>query len=538
MANKKKQKKQAEYVDIFELTEQAIDKLETEKIPSDIITKLKILRGKEYSSEKKFLRALKKKIGQEKTDQFKSRILKKAKQNVKKEKDYFFIFRLTEKAIEKLKQENVPTDLLAKFKKMKNEEYTNKKKFVRKLWIKVFLYSLKNKVDRDHKALYKNLIFEESKKRIYIVNYRLTDKAYKKLKDNNVPKDIISNLKSLHNKKYATKNELEDDLKKTLGKDKCNRYKGVVFRCSKISKLTSFIITEESLNRLTDVIPSDISGKLESLKNIKFWSKKSLINKLNKKLGAEKTRDNKALILRHSKTIYREYVESIIVALLAALVLRIFVIQAFRIPTGSMKDTLLIGDFLLVNKFIYGVRTPDRIPLIDVKIPYFNLPAFKEPKRGDIIVFKYPKGDSLDYIKRCIALPGQVVEVRNGEVFVDGKPEGKLEKTKQKYDPEEGYDILYYQVTMKNGKKYTIRHHKGWQNENYGPTKVPKGHYFMMGDNRDNSADSRSWGFLPRDNIVGEALIIYWSWDKNVTLYPLHRIIHKIRWLRIANLIR
>lgn len=239
------------------------------------------------------------------------------------------------------------------------------------------------------------------------------------------------------------------------------------------------------------------------------------------------------------KNIVREYVEAILVALCAALILRIFVIQAFRIPTGSMKDTLLIGDFLLVNKFIYGVRTPDRIPLVDIKIPYFRLPAIREPRPGDIIVFKYPKDEKLDYIKRCIALAGQTVEIRDGTVYIDGKAEGESKFLKNAYDSEEqgGQRVDYYQITKDNGKKYTIRY---WEaenrsNRNFGPIKVPQGHLFVMGDNRDNSSDSRFWGFLPRENVVGQALIIYFSWDREA---PLYKIFKRIRWTRIGDPIR
>ncbi|NOZ62581.1 MAG: signal peptidase I [Calditrichaeota bacterium] len=238
-----------------------------------------------------------------------------------------------------------------------------------------------------------------------------------------------------------------------------------------------------------------------------------------------------------NKGIVREYAEAIIVALIAAFILRIFVIQAFRIPTGSMKDTLLVGDFLLVNKFIYGVRTPDRIPLIDAKIPHFRLPAVKEPKPGDIIVFKYPLDEKLDYIKRCMAVGGQTIEVRKGLVYVDGKPEGKYQFIEQKYDPVEGEYIKYYKVTRENGKVYTIRRYArvNMENDNFGPVKVPPGYLFGMGDNRDNSADSRSWGFIPRDNILGEALIIYFSWDSHVPLYKFYK---KIRFRRLAKLIK
>jgi signal peptidase I len=237
------------------------------------------------------------------------------------------------------------------------------------------------------------------------------------------------------------------------------------------------------------------------------------------------------------KNIIREYTEAILVALVAAMILRMLVVQAFRIPTGSMKDTLLVGDFLLVNKFIYGIRTPDRIPLVNVKLPYIKLPGFKKPKRGDIVVFKYPLDTKLDYIKRCVAVAGQTVEVRNGDLYIDGEKEGTSEFVKRQYDPEEGHYIQYYKITMKSGKTYTIRHFENQYNEgnNYGPVKVPEGHYFMMGDNRDNSADSRAWGFLPENNIVGQALVIYWSWDKYV---PFYRIYKKIRFTRIGHLIR
>jgi len=241
--------------------------------------------------------------------------------------------------------------------------------------------------------------------------------------------------------------------------------------------------------------------------------------------------------LRQKKNVIREYIEAILVALIAALILRIFVIQAFRIPTGSMKSTLLIGDFLLVNKFIYGVRTPDRIPLVDIKIPYLRLPAFKEPKPGDIIVFKYPLDEKLDYIKRCIATEGQTVEVRQGMVYVNGKAEGYMKFLKREYDPVDGEYVKFFEMTRDDGKKYTIRWYErvNKNEETFGPVIVPKGHLFAMGDNRDNSADSRSWGFLPRENVIGQALIIYFSWDSNV---PLYKIYKKIRFGRLAKLIK
>jgi signal peptidase I len=245
----------------------------------------------------------------------------------------------------------------------------------------------------------------------------------------------------------------------------------------------------------------------------------------------------KAVTEKKSKSQAREYTEAILVALLAALVLRTFVVQAFRIPTGSMKDTLLIGDFLLVNKFVYGARTPDGIPFTNLQLPFWRLPALKQPQPGDIIVFKYPQDPALDYIKRCIAIGGQTIEMKEGVVYIDGRPEGKQEFLKREYDPEEGHYVMYSKITTPKGQSYTIRHYEDHNTraENYGPTQVPAGHYFMMGDNRDNSSDSRYWGFLPAENVVGEALVIYWSWDKAA---PLYRIFNKVRWLRIGDLIK
>lgn len=195
---------------------------------------------------------------------------------------------------------------------------------------------------------------------------------------------------------------------------------------------------------------------------------------------------------KDAKETAREWTKSIILALILALFIRATVVQAFRIPTSSMEDTLLVGDFLLVNKFLYG----SKIPFTDIR-----LPRVREPKTGDIIVFKHPT-EGKDFIKRCIGLPGDTVEIRNDVVYVNG----------------EALD-----------EPYKILHGYGGTMSNFGPVKVPKGHLFMMGDNRHNSFDSRSWGPLDMRYIKGKAMVIYFSWDK-------HK--HFPRWIRFGKLIR
>jgi signal peptidase I len=181
------------------------------------------------------------------------------------------------------------------------------------------------------------------------------------------------------------------------------------------------------------------------------------------------------------KSYFRDFVETVVTAVLLALVLRAFVVQTFRIPSGSMEDTLLVGDFLIVNKFIYGIK----VPFTDTR-----LPGIREPERGDIIVFEYPNPDPRarkeNYVKRCIGMPGDVVELRNNVLYINGE---KIEEDYIKLKPP------------------TPR----WAD--YGPIKVPEDSYFMLGDNRNWSADSRDWGYMDESLIQGKAVMIYWSWD-------------------------
>ena len=187
------------------------------------------------------------------------------------------------------------------------------------------------------------------------------------------------------------------------------------------------------------------------------------------------------------KSVVREYFESIVIAVVLALFVRTWVVQAFKIPTGSMEYNLLIGDHLLVNKFIFG-PTP-------LAIGRAVLPV-RQIRRGDIIVFKYPDQPDRDLIKRVIGLPGETVELRNKKVYVNGQ--GINEPYVHFLTPP---STAFQEVTSSDVL------------ENYGPVTVPPDQYFVMGDNRDNSEDSRYWGFLPRNNVKGKALIIYWSYE-------------------------
>ncbi|OLC66364.1 MAG: signal peptidase I [Betaproteobacteria bacterium 13_1_40CM_4_64_4] len=189
------------------------------------------------------------------------------------------------------------------------------------------------------------------------------------------------------------------------------------------------------------------------------------------------------------KSTLREYFESIVIAVILALFIRTFVVQAFKIPTGSMENNLLIGDHLLVNKFIFG---PTEWRLERILLPV------KPVKREDIIVFKYPEEPDRDFIKRVIGLPGETVEVREKKVYINGKA---LDEPYAHYLEPVATPSEFHEVTS-----LEIR-------DRYGPVTVPPNHYFVMGDNRDNSQDSRYWGFLPREYIKGKALILYWSYE-------------------------
>jgi signal peptidase I len=207
------------------------------------------------------------------------------------------------------------------------------------------------------------------------------------------------------------------------------------------------------------------------------------------------------IIGRRKKSIVREYAEAIAIAILLALVIRTLIVQAFTIPSGSMMDTLLVGDYILVNKFLYGPE----VPFTD-----WRLPGLRTPERGDIIVFKYPQDEKRDFIKRIVGLPGDRVQVNGQRVLVNGA------------------SLVEPYVKDADGPAHGGRlGHCGYA---YGcePTVVPADSYFVMGDNRDNSQDSRYWGFVKRDKIKGKAFLIYWSWDGDR---------HWLRWWRLGKYI-
>jgi len=177
------------------------------------------------------------------------------------------------------------------------------------------------------------------------------------------------------------------------------------------------------------------------------------------------------------KSVLREWIESIIIAFILAMIIRAFIVQAFKIPTGSMRSTLLEGDIILVSKFVYGAK----IPFTDLR-----LPAAKQPKKGDVIVFIYPEDAKKDFIKRLIALPGETVEIKNGTIYINDQP---------LLDPL--FSSRYYYnrgIYAQEGQKIV----------------VPADNFFVLGDNSASSQDSRYWGFVPRKNILGEAVLIYW----------------------------
>lgn len=278
-----------------------------------------------------------------------------------------------------------------------------------------------------------------------------------------------------------------------------------------------------------------------------------------------------------------EFFKNLLFAAVAALVIKTFLIETSRVPTGSMETTIMVGDFLFVNKFIYGSSSPRNIPFTDIALPYFQMPAISDPKKGDIVVFEFEgerdelkSAQIMNYVKRLIGTPGDTVEIRNKVVFVNGK------------EAKRPTHIRYSESTQPKGVPDFQIFPKGenWNKDNYGPLVIPKegdvinlnvsniekwrtiidrehekrvvqvngdkifidgkeattytlkkDYYFMMGDNRDESWDSRFWGFVPRDKIVGEAFLIYWSWDPAIEFSDFFKLLGSTRLNRIAKFV-
>ncbi len=279
-----------------------------------------------------------------------------------------------------------------------------------------------------------------------------------------------------------------------------------------------------------------------------------------------------------------DFWKNLLFAAFAALLIKTFLIETSRVPTGSMEKTILVGDFLFVNKFIYGSSSPRNIMFTDIKLPYFQLPAIRDPEKGDIFVFEYP-GDRDDleaksimsYVKRCIAEPGDTLQIKNKVVYINGK-EAPIPKHIQ-YLQREILPPSYHEPRI-------FPKGSGWNKDQYGPLVIPKkgnvvkltpqnieiyrtlinrtykrkvvkvkgndiyidgkktveytipqDYYFAMGDNRDDSADSRYWGFVPREKVIGEALMIYWSWDPSIPFSDFFRLLGSTRFNRIAKIV-
>lgn len=278
----------------------------------------------------------------------------------------------------------------------------------------------------------------------------------------------------------------------------------------------------------------------------------------------------------------RKFLGEILCILVAVFLIKTCIAGTYTIPTGSMEHTLLVGDYLLVNQFIYGIKTPPNIPLTDIQLPMVTLfPAMRKPQRGNIVVFNFPgerderQPDEVKYlIKRCVGTPGDIIEVRDKILYVNG----------EKFPSYPGMQFIHpTAIPADEALSGMFPHGMRWNPDNYGPLRVPKkgdtlalnannfsqwsvfiereGHaaamkektayvdgkpvtsytvgrnyYFMMGDNRDNSEDSRFWGFVPEDNIVGQPIAIYFSWDPDIPVTsPLEKIA-SIRFGRIGKL--
>jgi signal peptidase I len=280
----------------------------------------------------------------------------------------------------------------------------------------------------------------------------------------------------------------------------------------------------------------------------------------------------------------RRTIGELVYILVVVFLIKTCIAGPYRIPSGSMEKTLLIGDYLFVNQFLYGVKTPPNVPLTDIHLPRVTLfPALRSPKGGDIVVFVYPgdrdqlQSDEVTYyVKRCVGTPGDTIEVRNKDLYVNNE---------KFYRPDSMQFLNPVPIPKTNYFPNMFPHGVRWNPDNYGPLRIPKkgdvvqlnaqdydawsvfikreGHetafrnntvyiddkpatsytvernyYFMMGDNRDNSEDSRFWGFVPDENIVGEPMFLYWSWNQDIPIFNIFKKLASVRWSRIGRLVK
>ena len=303
---------------------------------------------------------------------------------------------------------------------------------------------------------------------------------------------------------------------------------------------------------------------------------RTMIQSSQSKVRSSKPKSKSNLPPQRDKTL--ELIEALVFALIAAFFLKTFIVEAYHIPTGSMENTLITGDFVLVNKFLYGAKSPINIPFTDTRLPHFTLPAMRPPQRGDIVVFIWPgeyneleAPEVMNYIKRCVGTPGDTIFIDNKILYVNGQ---------KFYTPPNMQFSSPIPIPKGQSEPRIFPPGARWNHDNYGPLRIPKqgdviqlspanyatwemfiereGHslssrkdgiyiddklatsytvqrnyYFMMGDNRDNSDDSRFWGFVPDDNIVGQAMMIYLSWDQDIPLISLPKKIGSVRWSRL-----
>ncbi len=298
----------------------------------------------------------------------------------------------------------------------------------------------------------------------------------------------------------------------------------------------------------------------------------------------EEKKGLKKPVIKSQNQKFWEFWKNLLFAAIAAFLIKTFLIETSRVPTGSMEKTIWVGDFLFVNKFIYGSSSPRNIPFTNVSLPYFQMPAIRDPHRGDIVVFEYPGDrDELvptelnNYVKRCIGVPGDTIEAVDKVVFVNGKEAPRAPQIQYINNYVIPKGIANPRIFPKGGN---------FNEDNYGPVIVPKkgdvinlsldnieawrtiidrefenrvvtvegdrimiegkpvksytlkkDYYFMMGDNRDDSADSRFWGFVSRDKVIGEAFMIYWSWDPSISFSDFFNLLGSVRLGRIAKLV-